>query len=109
MEQTYPSDLPDSVVAAIRIGYRRLGRPAQKILAAASVLGDRCDAQMLSLATGNEGDELLEALDELEWNRWLVAEQRGYVFVARIVRDVIARDMLTPGQRRRLLESVADV
>jgi len=37
-----------------------------------------------------------------------VAEQRGYVFVARIVRDVIARDMLTPGQRRRLLESVAD-
>jgi DNA-binding SARP family transcriptional activator len=108
MEQTYPSDLPDSVVAAIRIGYRRLGRPAQKILAAASVLEDRCDAQSLSLATGKEGDELLEALDELEWNRWLVAEQRGYVFVARIVRDVIARDMLTPGQRRRLLESVAD-
>jgi hypothetical protein len=48
-----------------------------------------------------------EALDELEWHRWLVAEPRGYGFVARIVRLVIERDMLTPGQRRRLLESDA--
>jgi len=107
MEQTYPSDLPDSVVAAIRIGYRRLSRPAQSLLAAASVLAERCEVDLLSAATGLEGDELHEALDELEWNRWLVAEQRGYAFVARIVRDVVARDMLTPGQRRRVLEAVS--
>jgi DNA-binding SARP family transcriptional activator len=107
MEQTYPNDLPDSVVAAIRIGYRRLGRPAQTVLAAASVLDERCEADLLSAATGLQGDELHEALDELEWNRWLVAEQRGYTFVARIVRDVVARDMLTPGQRRRILEAVS--
>jgi DNA-binding SARP family transcriptional activator len=107
MEQTYPGDLPDSVVAALRIGYRRLGRPAQKLLAAASVLGERCDAAMLSAATGIAGDELFGALDELEWNRWLVAETRGYVFVARIVRDIIARDMLTAGQRQRLLKAIA--
>jgi hypothetical protein len=43
-----------------------------------------------------------KALDELERHRWLVAEPRGYGFVARIVRQVIERDMLTPGQRRRL-------
>jgi DNA-binding SARP family transcriptional activator len=107
MEQTYPGDLPDSVVAAIRIGFRRLGRSAQKVLAAASVLDERCDSPALSAATGLEGDELDEALDELEWNRWLVAESRGYAFVARIVREVIARDMLTPGQRRRILEAVS--
>lgn len=107
MEQTYPGDLPDSVVAAIRVGYRRLGRSAQSILAAASVLRDRCEADLLSAATGIEGDELHEALDELEWNRWLVAEQRGYTFVARIVREVVARDMLTPGKRRRILEAVS--
>jgi hypothetical protein len=108
MEQTYPNDLPDSVVAAIRIGYRRLGRPAQAVLAAASVLDERCEADLLSAATDLRGDELHEALDELEWNRWLVAEQRGYAFVARIVRDVVARDMLTPGQRRRILEAVSE-
>ena len=107
MEQTYPSDLPDSVVAAIRIGYRRLSRPAQTLLAAASVLDERCETDLLSLATGLEGHELHEALDELEWNRWLVAEQRGYAFVARIVRDVVSRDMLTPGQRRRIKEAVS--
>jgi len=45
------------------------------------------------------------ALDELEWHRWLLAEPRGYSFVARIVRQVLERDMLTPGQRRRILEA----
>ena len=80
---------------------------AQALLAAASVLDDRCDAGHLGRATEIEGEELHGALDELEWNRWLVAEQRGYVFVARIVRDVIARDMLTPGQRARLQERSA--
>lgn len=106
MEQTYPGDLPDSVVAAIRIGYRRLGRTAQQVLVAAAVLDDRCDPATLARTTGLEASDLDEALDELEWNRWLVAESRGYVFVARIMRDVIARDMLTPGQRRRLLAAV---
>jgi DNA-binding SARP family transcriptional activator len=91
MDQTYPSDLPDSVVAAIRVGYRRLSRRAQAILAAASVLHERCSAELLSTAT----------------DRWLVAEQRGYAFVARIVRDVVARDMLTQGQRQRILEATS--
>ncbi len=107
MEQSYPGDLPDSVVAAIRVGFRRLGRPAQTVLGAASVLDERCEAALLSRATGIEGDELNRALDELEWTRWLVAEARGYVFVARIVREVVARDMLTAGQRRRILDAVA--
>jgi hypothetical protein len=107
MEQTYPGDLPDSVVAAIRIGYRRLSRPAQSVLAAASVLDERTGAERLAAATGLEEEAVDEALDELEWHRWLVAEKRGYAFVARIVRDVVARDMLTPGQRRRIQERIS--
>jgi hypothetical protein len=107
MDQTYPGDLPDTVIAAIRIGFRRLSRPAQQILAAASVLDERADASLLVRATGIDEATLTEALDELEWNRWLTAETRGYSFVARIVREVIARDMLTAGQRQRLLEAVA--
>ena len=46
-------------------------------------------------------------LDELERQHWLLDDGRGYTFRARLVRDIIARDMLTGGQRRRVLERVA--
>jgi len=42
-----------------------------------------------------------EALDRLEWDRWLVADGRGYVFVAPIERAVLLQEMVTPGQARR--------
>jgi DNA-binding SARP family transcriptional activator len=106
LDQTLPGELPDAVAAAVRVGYRRLSRDAQTVLAAASVLGDRTDLSILQRATGLELEALAAALDELEWQRWLTADSRGYSFVARIVRDVVARDMLTEGQRRRILDSV---
>jgi len=105
LDQTLPGELPDAVTAAIRVGFRRLGKDAQTLLAAASVLGDRTGAATLGRAAGIEGDRLLRALDELEWSRWLTAESRGYSFPARVVRDIVARDMLTPGQRQRVLEA----
>ena len=37
--------------------------------------------------------------------RWLTAESRGYNFVARIVRDVVARDMVMPGQHQRIIDA----
>jgi hypothetical protein len=95
------------VVAAIRIGFRRLSKDAQTVLAAASVLGDRVATGALARATGLDAGHLIPALDELEWQRWLAAEARGYAFIARIVRDVVARDMLTEGQRLRLLEAAS--
>jgi DNA-binding SARP family transcriptional activator len=106
LDQTLPGELPDAVAAAVRVGYRRLSHDAQAVLAAASVLGDRLDLRTLQRATGLELEGLTAALDELEWQRWLTADSRGYSFVARIVREVVARDMLTEGQRRRILESV---
>jgi predicted ATPase len=105
LDQTLPGELPDAVAAAVRVGFRRLSRDAQTALAAASVLADRVNASTLELATGLTTDTLDAALDELEWQRWLSAESRGYSFVARIVRDVVARDMLTAGQRERILDS----
>jgi hypothetical protein len=107
LDQSLPGDLPDAVVAAIRIGYRRLSADAQRVLAAASILGDRVPAARLAGALRLPEATVYEALDELEWQRWLVSEPRGYGFVARIVRQVIERDMLMPGQRRRLLENDA--
>ena len=105
LDQTMPGDLPDAVTAAIRVGFRRLSKDAQALLTAASVLGDRSPAVALGRAAGLDGERLTAGLDELEWRRWLTAESRGYSFVARVVRDIVAREMLTEGQRRRLLES----
>ncbi len=105
LDASLPGDLPDPVIAAMRIGYRRLGKDAQTVLAAASVLGERADTTILARATGLPPDRLAAALDEAEWQRWIAADARGYSFVARIVRDCVAKEMLTEGQRRRVLEA----
>src|SRR5204863_4436847 len=82
-EQTLPGELPDNVVAAIRVTFRRLSADAQRALVAAAVLGGRIPGARLGRAAGVAGEALPEALDELEWQGWLAAEPRGYAFVAR--------------------------
>jgi DNA-binding SARP family transcriptional activator len=104
LDQTLPGDLPDAVVAAIRVRFRRLSPAARQVLAAASILDPRVTPDLLLQATALSSAEVTTALDELEWLRWMVSEPRGYDFVARVVRQIVARDMLTPGQRRRILE-----
>lgn len=104
LSQSRPGDLPDAVVAAIRVGYRRVSPAAQRVLLAAAALGDRVSVDTLEKAAEMGRPELESALDELEWRRWLSHEPRGYSFVARIVREVIERDMMTKGQRQRILE-----
>jgi DNA-binding SARP family transcriptional activator len=105
LDATLPGDLPDTVVAAIRTGFRLLSTDAQHVLAATAVLGGRATIPRLERATAEHGEPLVTALDELEWQRWLTSDERGYAFVARIVAEVVARDMVTPGQRRRILEA----
>src|SRR3954468_22416742 len=102
LDQTLPGELPDTVTAAIRVGFRRLSPSAQRVLSVAALLGDRVPLEQLTQALGLELAEVAGALDELEWNRWLVCDSRGYTFVARVVQQVVARDMLTPGQRQRI-------
>ena len=106
LDQTLPGELPEAVVASVRVGFRRLSRDAQTMLAAAAVLDERVDEETLAHATDLAGDRLALALDEAEWLRWLASDPRGYTFIARIVRDVVARDMLTAGQRRRIRDAV---
>ena len=105
LDQTLPGELPDAVVAAIRVLFGKLSGPARQVLAAAAVLGGRVPASVLGRASGVGKQALDAALDELEWARLLSAEPRGYSFVARIVRDVIDRDMVAAGQRQRILEA----
>ena len=103
LTQSLPGDLPDSVVAAMRIGFRRLTPEAQQVLAAAAVLEPPVSEERLARVTGLSVGTVPSALGELEWQGWLEADGRGYGFVANLARLVIARDMITPGQRARLL------
>jgi DNA-binding SARP family transcriptional activator len=107
LDQSLPGDLPDAVTAAIRIAVRQLSPEAQRVLVAAAVLGDLVTPGRLERALSMPAVDVGRALDELEWDRWLLAEPRGYSFVARMVRQVVEREMLTPGQRRRILEATA--
>ena len=106
LDQTLPGELPDTITAAIRVGFRRLTPVAQHVLAVAAVLDDRAPLERLAHAAALPIGEVPAALDELEWHRWLICDSRGYTFVARLVRQVVLRDMLTPGQRRRIQANV---
>jgi hypothetical protein len=75
----------------------------QRVLTAAAVLGERASAVELCAGSGQSGTALHEAQDELEWQRWLVAELRGYSFVPGIAKHVVARNMITTGQRNRVV------
>jgi len=105
LDQSLPGDLPEGIVAALRVGFRRLSPGAQLVLKAVAVLEGPVAATRLARATGLAAAEVAEALDELEWSRWLTADARGYGFVARIVREVVAQDQVLSGQRQRLLEA----
>jgi hypothetical protein len=105
LDQTLPGDLPEAVVGAIRVGFRRLSPTAQCQLQALAVLDGRVTAERLARASGLAPAAVSEALDELEWTRWVVADGRGYAFTARIVREVVVQDLVLPGQRRRLVEA----
>jgi DNA-binding SARP family transcriptional activator len=105
LDQSLPGNLPDAVVAAIRIGVRQLSPTAQRVLTATAILGELVPPALLERVLSLPPADVARALDELEWHRWLVAEPRGYSFVARIVRQVVEQDTVTPGQRRRVLEA----
>jgi len=105
LDQTLPGDLPETVVGAIRVGFRRLSPAAQRLLQALAVIEGSVTADRLQRATGLMREEVTAALDELEWNRWIIADGRGYGFVARIVREVVKQDLVLPGQQRRFVEA----
>jgi DNA-binding SARP family transcriptional activator len=102
LSQTLPAELPDGVVAAVRVSFRGLTPGAQRVLAGMAVLSERVAEDEIGRAVELPLADVRRALDELEWQRWITSDARGYAFVARIVRDIVGRDMLTAGQRRRI-------
>lgn len=104
LDDTLPSQLPPAVAAALRLRYRALGTPAQRVLAALAVLGGRTPAATLARAAEVPPGELGQALDQLEWERWIHGDAHGYGFVTRLAREVILTDMVTGGEQRRIRE-----
>src|SRR5437762_2691873 len=100
-----PNDLPPAVVGMVCLRFRRLPAAAQQLLGAAAALGERVDVGQLATATRLERTAVEPALDLLEWERWLAADARGYVFTAPIVRSILLQEMVTPGQAKRYREN----
>jgi DNA-binding SARP family transcriptional activator len=108
LDQTLPGDLPDAVTASIRGNYQRMSEASKEVLRVVAVLGDRVPVPVIARATTLDARAFPSALDECEWQRWLVTEPRGYSYLARIVRQVIDRDMVTSSERRRILAAGGD-
>ena len=104
-----PGSLPPAVVGAVCLRFRALPLSAQQVLGAAAALGGRGDVERLARATALERGAVAQALDLLEWDRWLAADAHGYVFTAPIERDIVLQEMLTPGQARRYRDLVASL
>lgn len=104
LDDTLPSDLPPMIIAALRQRFRALSAEAQRALSAIAVLGGRAPGEVVARGAQLGSDVLERALDELEWERWIAGDARGYMFVARLAREVILSEMVTGGERRRIRE-----
>jgi DNA-binding SARP family transcriptional activator len=107
LDHSLPGDLPDTVVSAILLSFRRLSKPAQQVAVVAALGSERTTRDSLVATAELAEASLDQALDELEWQRWLESDTRGYSFVAGIARRVIAHHLVTPGQRRRIQSRLA--
>jgi hypothetical protein len=98
---TLPGDLPPAVVGAVCLRFRQVAEPVQTVLAAAASLGERFTTEELARATELGRGAVEQALDRLEWSRWVGVDSRGYAFAAPIERAILLQEMVTPGQVRR--------
>ena len=103
-----PGHLPPAVIGSVCVRFRALPPNAQQVLAAAASLGDRIEAQVIARTTRLDPQGFTEALDLLEWERWVTVDGLGVAFAAPIVRAVLLQEMITPGQARRYREGVGE-
>jgi len=108
LDATLPAPMPEPMVAAFRLAFGRLSADAQRLLLAGALLPEPFSAEQIEKAADHQEPATRDGhLDSLEWERWLVADGRGYSFAAKAVRRLVAEEMLTPGQRRRMVDRIA--
>lgn len=106
LDATFPADQPDAITAAVRVNFGCLSALEREVLTALAVLGPRAEPELLERGTGHTEGMLTSTLDRLEAMCWLESDARGYAFLARVVGNVIERDFVTAGVRRRLRQRV---
>jgi DNA-binding SARP family transcriptional activator len=104
LDQTIPGELPAAVAAALRMRFKDLTQDGQAMLRAIAVVGGAEPLELLARAADLPEKRAEAAVDELEWERWLAGDAHGYKFVTRLAELVVLSDMVTAGQRHRMLQ-----
>jgi DNA-binding SARP family transcriptional activator len=107
LDATLPSPLPDAWTAAVRLRFHQLGEIERGLLMLLAVDGATIRAERLGRVLEHDQVVVDRHLDALEWERWLVADARGYRYRAKAVGTLVAAELLTSGQRQRLQERLA--
>ena len=78
---------------------------AKAVLKTLSVVDGPCDVGRLARGSELPTSRVHKALDELEWQRWVVGDARGYAFLARAIRDIVRdKTMQVPLEVERIRE-----
>ncbi len=101
-----PAHLSRTVRSVISARLSQLSAPARRLVEVAATVGRSFTVEVLTVATGNGEDVLVDALDEV-WRRQIFREQEaGYDFSHDRIREV-AYQLIPPARRRSLHRSVA--
>ena len=104
LDQTMPGDLPATVAASLRVRFQTLSSSGQVMLTVVAVVGGNETIEVLARAGDVSVADAERALDELEWQRWIVSDARGFCFVTGLAREVVLADMVTGGNKKRILK-----
>jgi len=103
-EGELPVDLADNLVGALNVRFGRLATDAQSVLRVLAVLGGPCTAKHLERGSDLPRPRVERALDELETRQWVVADARGYAFLAWTFRSIVRKRHVRDGEAIRIQE-----
>lgn len=100
-DSTLPGSLPDALVAATRLRVSLMPPLAREVLAYLALRATPMTPAQLRHCL-DQAEVPVDLLDHLEWEGWVVSDGRGYRLRTPALGGIIAGDLLTPGQRRRM-------
>ncbi|MFQ5705236.1 MAG: hypothetical protein ACE5HT_14600 [Gemmatimonadales bacterium] len=74
LDQSMPADLPGHVIAAVRVRFSCLSSTARALLEIASIIRPPVSEKDFTVIGGFDERDVVVALDELEWTRWLTSD-----------------------------------